>query len=414
MRIIGQTNIDFMSQRKIWLTLSLVLVVISVTLLGGRGVRQGVEFAGGAELILRYLEAPSLQDVRQTLTASGLDGVTVTTSKLTAGDRVVTEESGQDLIIRVALQKEEESAAQSEEARRADLTTQVLQSLRPAEIKSQLAQGLIDLNTTDQTSLSRTFIAKASLDADEAQRVADEIVDWRRNHGGVFSSVEQVAEVIALPEQLQGSLEQMAFAGPFGLRAQEFIAASVSAEMRSKAIGAIFGALLGMLAYIWIRFQLQWGLAAIVALVHDTTLTLGAFSLAGLEANLPVVAAFLTLVGYSVNDTIVVFDRIRENLKRKASGKLVEVINLSINQNLSRTLITSLTTWLVVLALFILGGSVIRPFAFVLLIGILVGTYSSVYIASPVLLIWQRLFASRGAKSTTRAKGSRKAVGAAR
>lgn len=170
------------------------------------------------------------------------------------------------------------------------------------------------------------------------------------------------------------------------VRLQEEIGPKIGEELKGKAILAIFWALVGIILYIWWRFEFSFGLAAVAALFHDVLITIGIFSLLGKEVSLPVVAALLTIVGYSLNDTIVVFDRIREDLKiyRKESYK--NVINHSINETLSRTIITSLTTFVVVLSLNLFGGSVISDFAFALLIGVIVGTYSSIFIASPILV----------------------------
>jgi len=180
------------------------------------------------------------------------------------------------------------------------------------------------------------------------------------------------------------------------LRSQNYVGPSVAPELRQKAIWAVVLSILAMLAYIWFRFRFQWGLGAILALIHDVIFTLGLFCLSGLEFSLPVVASFLTLVGYSVNDTIVVFDRIREIQRARGAGNLPRSINEAINQTLSRTLITSFLTWLVCAALFFFGGEALRGFSFVLVIGIIVGTYSSIYIASPVIILWERVF--RGGK----------------
>jgi preprotein translocase subunit SecF len=165
-------------------------------------------------------------------------------------------------------------------------------------------------------------------------------------------------------------------------------------------LGAVVGSMIGMLVYIWIRFEFQWGLAAVIALIHDTIITLGLFSLFRFEMSLPVVAAFLTLVGYSVNDTVVIFDRIRENLRAKGGmvASLPELINTSMNQTLSRTILTSLLTWIVCVFLFALGGPALRDFSFVMVIGIIVGTYSSIYIASPFLVVWQEWLGERAKK----------------
>jgi preprotein translocase subunit SecF len=183
----------------------------------------------------------------------------------------------------------------------------------------------------------------------------------------------------------------------FTVRSQSYIGPTVGKELIKKALFAVLGSMAGMLVYIWIRFEFQWGLAAVIALIHDTIITLGLFSLFGYEMSLPVVAAFLTLVGYSVNDTVVIFDRIRENLKARGGtvGNLPELINVSMNQTLSRTMLTSLLTWIVCVFLFALGGPALRDFSFVMVVGIIVGTYSSIYIASPFLVVWQEWLSHR-------------------
>jgi len=155
--------------------------------------------------------------------------------------------------------------------------------------------------------------------------------------------------------------------------------------------------MLGILVYISWRFEFRFAVGAIVALCHDVLITLGAFSVFGKEIDLPIIAAFLAIIGYSLNDTIIVYDRIRENLGKYHSESFSFIVNRSINETLSRTLLTSGTTLLVVLALFILGGGVIHNFAFAMLVGVLIGTYSSIFVASPVLILWeQRKKAARG------------------
>jgi preprotein translocase SecF subunit len=170
------------------------------------------------------------------------------------------------------------------------------------------------------------------------------------------------------------------------VRQQEEVGPRIGEELKGKAILAIFWALVGIIIYIWWRFEFTFGVAAIAALVHDIMITVGLFAIFGREINLPVVAALLTIVGYSLNDTIVIFDRIREDIKKYRKLSYGEIINFSINETLSRTIITSLTTFLVVLCLYLFGGTVINGFAFALLIGVIVGTYSSIFIASPILV----------------------------
>ncbi len=170
----------------------------------------------------------------------------------------------------------------------------------------------------------------------------------------------------------------------------EMVGPQVGADMRRKGILSILYAMVGILIYVTVRFQFRFALGAIVALVHDIVITVGVFSLFDKEFTLPVIAALLTIIGYSLNDTIVVYDRIRENIRRTPKEKLAVVVNNSINQTLSRTILTSGTTLIVVACLFILGGEVIHDFSFALIVGVLVGTYSSIFIASPILLMGGR------------------------
>jgi preprotein translocase subunit SecF len=183
--------------------------------------------------------------------------------------------------------------------------------------------------------------------------------------------------------------------GSFTILSAEVVGPKVGQELTRQAILATLYALGGMLVYIAFRFEWIYGVAAVVAVFHDTIITIGLFSIFNKEISLTVVAALLTLVGYSMNDTIVVFDRIRENLKIMRREKLEDLINISVNQTLSRTVLTSGLTLLTALALFLFGGQVLNGFSFALVVGIIVGTYSSVFIASPILIFWQNLIESR-------------------
>ncbi len=186
------------------------------------------------------------------------------------------------------------------------------------------------------------------------------------------------------------SLEQSYGAGQVEVRRVEMVGPQVGRDLRNKGMWAIFYAMLGILAYISWRFEFRFAVGAIVALLHDVVITLGMFSLFAKEIDLPIIAAFLAIIGYSLNDTIIVYDRIRENLGKHNKESFTFILNRSINETLSRTIITSGTTLLVVLSLFVLGGGVIHNFAFAMLVGVLVGTYSSIFVASPLLLLWQK------------------------
>ena len=194
-----------------------------------------------------------------------------------------------------------------------------------------------------------------------------------------------------ISQKIKGALDSAFGGDKVDIRRVEMVGSAVSKDLKQKGFLSLFYAGIGILIYIWWRFELRFSFGAILALIHDVVITVGIFSILGKEISLPVVAALLTIVGYSLNDTIVVFDRIRENMK-KASGSFdfSSLLNNSISQTLSRTLLTSLTTFIVVLCLYLLGGSVIHNFAFAMMVGVIVGTYSSIFIASPTLLLLGR------------------------
>ena len=306
LQLFHNPKIDFMSKRRLWVAVSLTLIVISLGILWTKGIHRGIEFEGGAEVQLTYKSTPDVASVRNALANAGYSGAIVTT---------IGKPEENEIYVRVPLVPG---------AKEQDLAPRVVASLREA-------QGSNPINE---------------------------------------------------------------------VRSQSYIGPTVGRELVKKALGAVIGSMAGMLVYIWIRFEFQWGLAAVIALVHDTIITLGLFSLFGYEMSLPVVAAFLTLVGYSVNDTVVIFDRIRENLRAKGGTvtSLPELINVSMNQTLSRTILTSLLTWIVCAFLFALGGPALRDFSFVMVVGIIVGTYSSIYIASPFLVVWQEWLGERAKK----------------
>jgi preprotein translocase subunit SecF len=191
-------------------------------------------------------------------------------------------------------------------------------------------------------------------------------------------------------EQIKDALRAKFGQDSFEIRNVQVVGPTVGKQLEKQATLATLYSLLGMLVYLWFRFQLIYGVAAVVACFHDTLITIGFFALTNQEISLTVIAAILTLVGYSMNDTIVVFDRIRENLRLSRRESLPDVVNRSINQTLSRTVLTSGLTFLTVLSLFVFGGPVLRGFSFALVVGILIGTYSSIAIAAPMLVAWQQ------------------------
>jgi preprotein translocase subunit SecF len=215
------------------------------------------------------------------------------------------------------------------------------------------------------------------------------------NFGGpeeVLIKVKAIGEAAEASERITLALREHftdSFAGADGLRRVESVGPKIGGELKTAAFWAIIYSLAGIVVYISWRFEFRFAIAAIIALIHDVLITLGFFSVTNREISIPVIAGILTVVGYSLNDTIVVSDRIRENLRSRKREGYQNVVNASINETLSRTIITSLTTLVVVLCLVILGGPVIRDFALTLLVGVIVGTYSSIFVASPVLVEWE-------------------------
>ena len=184
-------------------------------------------------------------------------------------------------------------------------------------------------------------------------------------------------------------------ANPYEIRKVEKVGPKIGGELRNKAVLAILAALFGIVIYITFRFEFKFAIGALIALAHDVLITLGIFSLLDIEITLAVVAAFLTIVGYSLNDTIVIYDRIRENIKAMRRESYDKIINTSINNSLARTVVTSFTTFMVVFILYIIGGQVISGFSFAMMLGVIVGTYSSVFIASPILIEWHERAAAK-------------------
>jgi preprotein translocase subunit SecF len=216
--------------------------------------------------------------------------------------------------------------------------------------------------------------------------------------GGVLSSFDQLKS--AVDPAVVASLPDGFFLSDYGVFNVEIVGPQVGAQLRRQALLATAYSLLGMLIYLGFRFELIYGIAAVVTVFHDTLITVGAFSLLNKEISLTVIAAILTLIGYSNNDTIVVFDRIRENIKLMRREKLSEIVNRSINQTLSRTILTAGLTFLTVLALYLFGGEVLRGFSLALVIGILIGTYSSIAIAAPILVAYQDWRIEKGKRPT--------------
>jgi preprotein translocase subunit SecF len=372
MELFKNTNFDFLRYKWPFIMASIVLSALGlISLLVKGGPRYGIEFKGGMLMTVRFQGTPPLDQVR---TALG--------KALPSPPTVQTFESGSN---EVAIGTEG-----ADDATLAKNRIIVLDTLE--KTFGHKENGKLDLNNTSAGQLAdrlRDPLQKAGVSLSDPQinDLASAIVGWRNQHGGLLASLDELRAVPGVTQQVRSVLDQQVYLAPYtAARDIEIVGPKVGADLRSQAIQATLLALAGMLVYIWFRFEWIYGAAAVLAVLHDTIITIGIFSLFNKEVTLTVIAALLTLVGYSMNDTIVIFDRIRENLHLNRRERLVDVINRSVNQTLSRTVMTSGLTFLTVIALFLFGGPVLHGFSFALVAGIIVGTYSSVYVASPIVL----------------------------
>jgi preprotein translocase subunit SecF len=264
----------------------------------------------------------------------------------------------------------------------------------------------VDFNNASPQTVAEHLIAadplrQASRGSDEAMKtyreLAAALVDFRNSppRSGLIGDFQELRSVPGATAPVLDALAKDFHLSAFAVRNTEIVGPKVGADLRRQALYVTLAGLAAMLIYIWFRFELIYGIASVVAVFHDVVLTLGIFSLLNEEISLGVIAALLTLVGYSMNDTIVVFDRVRENLRLNKRENFVDLLNRSINQTLSRTVLTSGLTFLAVLSLYLFGGEVIRGFALALVIGFIIGSYSSVAIASPLVAFLQERFGKR-------------------
>ncbi len=374
------SHIDFMKYRRFFVAVSAVLLAVGLFALFVHGeLNLGIDFAGGTQLTVKFREEPDLDQLRNLVETGGVDDVLIQRFGEPGDNEVIIKSAG---------------VSGSEEGSR-DLIVGALDDA----FTSPEAAGAFDLNRNGRESLT-DLLARLDPsgrgDDPEAARVyyaeqASRVIE-AREADGMFAAAAAVDAIDGLDESVRRALRDETVLGSFAVLGSENVGPQIGAELRQKGVAAVVLSLLGMLLYIWLRFELRFGVGALVAVTHDVFITLGLFTLGGFEFNLTTIAAFLTLVGYSVNDSVVVFDRVRENLRRARSRPLVEVMNLSLNQTLSRTVLTSSTTLLVVGSLLVAGGDVLRGFAFIITIGVVIGTYSSIYVASPFALLWEQYF----------------------
>ena len=380
MEFFRNPNIDFLGKKWYFLAFSLVFSVAGVlSMLFWHGIPLGVDFRGGTLVYVKFAGPPNENEIRSLLDKAGLSRVRI--------QRFGPPSENQELI---SLDERETSEQALDRGK-----NQIISAL-----ETNAPAGKQDLNNAGYLTIFNYLMEKdpLHLGTDANQKYSDiarAIVAYRdKNKSGVLNSMDELKSVT--PPEAAASLNDGFFLSNFGVKNVEIVGPQVGSQLQRQAELAVLYSLVGMLVYLWFRFEWIYGLAAVVTVFHDTLITVGAFSLANKEITLTVIAAILTLVGYSNNDTIVVFDRIRENIKLLRREKLSDIVNRSINQTLSRTILTAGLTFLTVLALYLFGGEVLSGFSFALVIGILIGTYSSIAIAAPILVAYQDWRGSRG------------------
>ena len=344
MQFIKETNIDFVGVKKVAFTVSLVLIAISIlSLIIHKGPRYGVDFSGGSSVQVKFEGPVSIDAVKKGLAPAGLEDATVQ---------------------RFGSKADNEFQLRSKAAFTSD-----------SNFTDNLKSAMLDATGVAVKDLSLDVVGpQVSKDLRQKALLA--------MFYALLFIIIYISGRFELKWGLSGAMAAILGSAVYGVSQLQNIAI-ISSGMPL----LIITALVVSLFFCW-KLDLKFAMGAIVALIHDVTITVGIFSVMGIEFTLPIIAALLTIIGYSLNDTIIVFDRIRENTKKHARKDLSFIINRSVNETLSRTILTSVTTLVVVIALFVLGGGVIHDFAFAMIIGVLTGTYSSIYVASPILMAW--------------------------
>jgi len=384
-------NIDWLGKKWYFLGFSLIFSVAGlISILFWHRIPLGIDFKGGTLVYVKFDAAPSADRIREAVDKAGIRD-----SRIQPFGNQLGRGPSNQVIISLPQKELQESNALAG----SDTIVKALGSYYSATGAAN--SGKLDLDNVGSGTLADLLMQQdpehLGPDAGKTKytQQADAILNYRdKQHDGLIPSFDALKSIV--DPAVVSTLQQQTYISGFHVFNTEVVGPQVGAQLRGQAIRATLYSLLGMLIYLWWRFELIYGVAAVVAVFHDTLITIGAFSLTNKELTLTVIAAILTLVGYSMNDTIVVFDRIRENLRMTRREPLPELVNRSINQTLSRTVLTSGLTFLTVLSLYLFGGEVLHGFSFALVIGILIGTYSSIAVAAPMLVAWQQWRAGHG------------------
>jgi preprotein translocase subunit SecF len=394
-----QPNIDWMGKAKYFFLLSGTLLVIGwAAIFFKGGIKYGIDFRGGTNVDVRFAQPPNIDQLRKGLQAQGLGN-----SEIQSISDIANPNSNEVMIF-------VEQTGQMDQALD-EGKSKVLSALNATYGSSTSSKP--DFNSITPTALANFLAQRDPLGlsvsaGDKYQQLAKSLLDYRdKNSNGIITNFDALANAPSATPAVITVIKDNFSLGPFAVRDVAIVGPKVGGELRNQAIRVTLYALAGMLVYIAFRFEWIFGVAAVLAVFHDVLITLGLFKIFGFEISLTVIAALLTLVGYSMNDTIVIFDRIRENNRLLRKESFAAVVNKSINQTLSRTILTSGLTFLTVLVLFLMGGQVLRAFAFALVVGIVVGTYSSFGIAAPLVVAWHQRRGHGAATGTGTAAGNK-------
>lgn len=387
MEFLREPKIDWLGKKWYFIAGSAVLFVAGlISVLARGGLTYGIDFRGGTLVYVKFAKAPDLDALRAELRRQNLGDATLQRFGA-AGDN--------EVIVGLGV-KETASSEALDAGKRA-----ILAAL--GTLYGSGPVGPVDFNNASAQTVAEYLIAAdplqmASKGSEEATKtyreLAEAMVAFRNSppRSGLISDFQGLRAVPGVTPRVTEALSKDFFLSGFAVRNTEIVGPKVGADLRRQAVYVVLAGLAAMLIYIWFRFELIYGVAAVTAVFHDVLITLGIFSLLHKEVSLTVIAALLTLVGYSMNDTIVVFDRVRENLHLQKREAFADLLNRSINQTMSRTILTSGLTFLAVLSLYLFGGEVIRGFALALVIGVIIGTYSSIAVASPLVVYLHEKF----------------------
>jgi preprotein translocase subunit SecF len=395
MEFFRQTSIDWMGKSKFFFALSGFLLLVGFTaIVRNGGLTYSIDFKGGTLVTVRFAQPPNQDAIRRLLPQSTIQSI-----------HDVTNQNANDIVIGLEEQGQGEQAIDAGKTTIINALSQTFPSGEPG--KQDINSESITTKVIADYLVSKDPLTLGLAAGSRYTQIAQQISAYKTSKG-IITDLGELSNSGA-PAQVVAALRAGFYPGPFAIGGAEIVGPKVGAELRRQAVLVTLYALAGMLVYIAIRFEWIYGVAAVVAVFHDVLITLGLFSLFHqyFEISLTVIAALLTLVGYSMNDTIVIFDRVRENNRLMRREPLAAIVNRSINQTLSRTILTSGLTFLTVAVLFVMGGPALRSFSFALVIGIVVGTYSSFGIAAPLVVGWNNWRGPKVAVSSGSAAGTR-------